>query len=161
MYSNNDNSIIPKSTSPTTILKESNNSKPITVNNVFTESLASFVISKLKSHITKEEDNSLAAKSHNESNEINILKFFNGLQQKLQSTGNDEDDDELIEPSRKEIIKKKLMIKTSSANDLQHNSNNPIVLESSVYVDQSSLAFNGKRFIANSLSIKLVETKNK
>ncbi len=88
--------------------------------NIFTESLAQLIISKLKENTneipTQESnatnDNNNNAKQGKESNEINILKFFNGLQTQFG---------------------KKL---TSSTNLIN--------LETSVDVDKSTLVLNGK-----------------
>jgi len=130
----------------------SDDSPPIIQNasNAFSESLATFVISKLKEHI---KDNNIVItesnveifkdesirKTQNESNEVNILNFFNGLQQKLQSTYNGEDEEEIAFNQNKGN-----KIQTSSANDLgRQNSSNKIVLDA----DQSSIAFNGTQNI--------------
>ena len=90
--------------------------------NIFTESLAQLIISKLKentneiptqeSNATNDNNNNNNAKQGKESNEINILKFFNGLQTQFG---------------------KKL---TSSTNLIN--------LETSVDVDKSTLVLNGK-----------------
>ncbi len=116
-------------------------SAPANTNSVFTESLAALVASKLKDHLTRE-SNSVAvaessvesmSKTRNETNEINILKFFSGLQQRLEEEANGVF-------GQSEVRK----IQTSSANDIGRQSgNDQIVLEA----DQSSIAFDGMFFI--------------
>lgn len=97
--------------------------------NVFTESLASFIISKLKDNLNSNKSPSTNIESQqnnsNDSNEINILNFFNKLQFK------------------EGIQEQKKTIQTSSTNSIGRQQINQI-LESSVDIDRSSLVFNGK-----------------
>ena len=98
--------------------------------NVFTESLASFIISKLKDNLNNKPtpNNENQQNNGNDSNEVNILNFFNKLQFK------------------EGLQEQKKTIQTSSTNSIGKQQQINQILESSVDIDRSSLILNGKYF---------------